>query len=100
MQAIELIRLHRTVWTTPGDVLLGRGLPDDELVVWRAARVLPGPAHQRSIRRQQTFPSSHRLLAENRVGQVPVNRCVLEAFCVECATGVNGGRHELLLREA
>ena len=57
----------------PVHVLLARRLAHDELVVRRAAGVLPGLADQRSLGGELALAAAQRLLVERGRAQVPVD---------------------------
>src|SRR3970040_1337667 len=45
LQAVELLRLHRTIHRSPPNVFFARRLSHHELVVWRAGGVFAGADH-------------------------------------------------------
>ena len=73
VQRVELGFVDRLVHVAPVDVLFARRLAHDELVVRRAAGVLPGRADERPLGGQNAFAAAQRLLVQGRRAQVPVD---------------------------
>ncbi len=73
VQEVELRLLDRLVYRAPVDVLLALRLPNDELVIGRAARVLSGPGDERPFGGHLALATAQGLLIERRGAQVPVD---------------------------
>ena len=95
VQAVEVLDRHRPVRAAPGDVMLARRFPDDELVVRRAAGVMTGSADQRAFSGQQPFATADGLLVEHGRTQVPVRLGVVDTLLFEAAARVDGWSHEV-----
>ena len=95
VQAVEVLDRHRPVRAAPGDVLLARRFPDDELVVRRAAGVVTGSADQRAFSGHEPFAAADGLLVQHGITQIPVRLGVVDTFLFEAAARVDGGSHEV-----
>jgi hypothetical protein len=94
-EAVVVLLADRLVDLAPPDLRLARRLADDELVLRRAAGVLPGADDERSVRRDDALPVADGMLVELCRREVAVRR-------VEVRRGIAklGRRHGLLLASA
>src|SRR5687767_14416899 len=65
---------ERLVGRSPPDLRPARRLVDDELVLWRAPRVLAGPDHERPVRGDEALGVAYGVLVELGDGEVAVDR--------------------------
>ena len=69
LEAVERRGVDRPVHLAPRDVLLARGLADDELVVGRTAGVLPGAADERTVGGDHALTPLDRFLVQRAARQ-------------------------------
>src|SRR5690606_9281661 len=65
-EPVVVLLADRLVDLAPPDLGLARGLADDELVLRRAAGVLPGPHHERAVGREDALAVPDGVLVELR----------------------------------
>ena len=72
-QNVELLRRHLCV-VVPPDLIFGRSITDNELVLRRTARVGAGVSHQSPAGRQPRLTALQRVFVKRRFVLVPINR--------------------------